>query len=106
MPGTRLRIRERDLSWQQLDDEVVILDLAGSTYLKLNGPAAVLWHVILTVADEARLVEALLEEYDIDQVTAERDVEAFLAKLRRANLLETVPTRRTIRRTRPPSDTP
>ncbi len=92
MPGTRLRIRARDLSWEQLDDEVVILDLAGSTYLRLNGPGAVLWHVLLTVADEARLVEALLEEYDIDQVTAQRDVDAFLANLRRANLLETVRT--------------
>lgn len=104
MPGTRLRVRARDLSWEQLDDEVVVLDLAGSTYLRLNGPAAVLWHVLLAGADEARLVETLLEEYDIDQVTAKRDVDTFLTKLRRANLLETAGW--VGRRTRPWSKVP
>ena len=92
MPGTQLRVRARDLSWEQLDDEIIILDLAGSSYLKLNGTGVVLWRALLAVADETRLVKALLEEYDVDQATAKRDVAAFLTKLKRAGLLETVTT--------------
>lgn len=86
----RLQVRAQDLSWEQLDDEVVILDLVGSTYLKLNGPGAVLWHALLDGAERVQLVDALLREYEIDPATAANDVEAFLDHLSRAGLVEAV----------------
>lgn len=89
MTGRRLRIRSVDLRWEQLDDEVIILDLVGSTYLKLNGAGVVLWNALLDGAARRDLVHTLLGEYDIDPPTAERDVDAFLAKLSDAGLLET-----------------
>ena len=38
-----MQLRQAELTWQVIGDEVVILDLEGSVYLKLNGTGRVLW---------------------------------------------------------------
>src|SRR4051794_10309625 len=38
-----MQLRQGDLTWQIAGDDVVVLDLAGSVYLKLNGTGRVLW---------------------------------------------------------------
>jgi hypothetical protein len=83
-----LRLRQDGLTWNVAGDEVVILDLAGSVYLKLNGSARVLWERLSEPCTEADLVAALMDEYDIDRGRAEADVADFLAELHRRQLLE------------------
>ncbi len=88
MTEPTLQVRRRHLRWEQLDDEIVILDLAGSAYLKLSGAGVVLWKALLGGATPQALVEVLLGEYDIDRASAERDVRAFLTRMRGARLVE------------------
>jgi hypothetical protein len=52
--------------------------------------AAFLWHRLRRPASARDLVAALLEEYEVDEPTAARDVEAFLAELREKNLVRVV----------------
>jgi hypothetical protein len=83
-----LRLRQDGLTWNVAGDEVVVLDLAGSVYLKLNGSARVLWERLSASCPEASLVDALVDEYGIDRERANADVAEFLAELHRRQLLE------------------
>jgi len=92
MAGPRsggLRLRSDKLSWNVAGDEVVVLDLAGSVYLKLNGSGRVLWERLSQLCDEDDLVAALVAEYGIDVSRAEADVADFVAELERRQLLGT-----------------
>jgi hypothetical protein len=84
-----MQLRLDDLTWQDLGGEIVVLDLQGSTYYQLNGSAAVLWTRLAAGAERDDLERELVERYDVDRSRAAGDVEAFIADLRTARLLET-----------------
>lgn len=56
--------------------------------LKLNGTGRLLWERLAEDATASELSALLVSEYEIDGETAERDVDAFLAMLRRFGVLE------------------
>ena len=56
--------------------------------LRLNATGSFLWKKLEAGADEASLVSALLEKYDVDEATAKTDVSAFLDMIRGANFLD------------------
>ena len=55
--------------------------------INLNQTGAMLWKELANGGDEDALVKALLSEYDVDEEIAKKDVQAFIAKLKGANLL-------------------
>lgn len=56
--------------------------------ITLNGSAAFLWDLLAEDKTQEQLVDAMLEKYDIDRQTAERDVSAFVEKARSAGIIE------------------
>jgi hypothetical protein len=83
------RLRTKDLTWQELDGEVVVLDLRSSTYFVVNGSGARLWDLL---ADEATLEELageLRAAYALPADVATAHVEDFLRSLERSGLLDT-----------------
>ena len=57
--------------------------------LRLNETGVFLWHLLEKEATVDSLVEALLEEYEgVDRETATKDVESFLAGLRKNGILD------------------
>jgi hypothetical protein len=82
-----VELRQDGLTWQVVGEDVVVLDLDGSVYLKLNGSGRVLWERLAQAASEDDLVAALTERYDIDRERATTDVAAFVAELRRRELV-------------------
>jgi hypothetical protein len=83
-----MQLRQEELTWHVTGDEVVILDLQRSVYLKLNGSARVLWERLAEPATEADLCAALVAHYGIDDERAAADVAAFLDDARRRGLLQ------------------
>lgn len=83
-----MRLRQAGLTWHAAGDDVVVLDLDGSVYLKVNGSGRVLWERLATPATEAELVAALVEAYGVDENRAAADVATFLAALRARQLLD------------------
>jgi hypothetical protein len=83
-----VQLRQADLTWQVAGDDVVILDLKGSVYLKLNGSARVLWERLVEPCTESDLTATLVDRYRIDDERATADVTAFLADLRQRGLLD------------------
>lgn len=55
--------------------------------ITLNETGALLWEKLSEGADEESLTNAILEVYDIDEATARKDVQAFIAKVKGEDLI-------------------
>ena len=82
-----LCLREHDLDWRELDDEIVALDGCQGEYLSVRGAGAVIWRLLAGTAERERLVDALVDRYGIDAQRAGFDVDAFLSSLNERGLL-------------------
>ena len=86
MPET-LRLRSDDVEWRVVGDEVIALHLPSSTYLAVNAVGATVWPKLVEGGTREQLVAAVLERFDVDEATARRDLDAFLADLDERGLI-------------------
>lgn len=57
--------------------------------ITLNDTGAFMWNLLSnTVDSENEIVTALIKEYDVDKDTAQKDVCAFIEKIKNAGFLE------------------
>ena len=56
--------------------------------LTLNHTGAFLWSLLVTGASKQELIEALVKEYEIDSLLAEKDTNDFLNKLNSIDVFE------------------
>ncbi|MBO1751977.1 PqqD family protein [Actinotalea sp. BY-33] len=82
-----MKLRTEDVTWQEIDGELVILDLAQSSYLTTNKTGAYLANLLLEEQTEESLTAALAAEYELSTESAATDVRAFLEQLREQALL-------------------
>jgi len=82
-----LRLREQDLDWRDINDEIVALDAQDAVYLAVHGSGVVLWRLLVNSATRETLVDTLVETYAIDSGIARDDVDEFLATLSERGLL-------------------
>ena len=87
-----MKIREGFILRQVMDIYAVI-GVGSTAYMpnrimSVNDTGAFLWRMLENGAEKQELVEALLQEYETDPQTAEKDVEAFLNELRDKKLVE------------------
>lgn len=82
-----LQLREQDLEWREIDDEIIVLDARNAAYLAVSGSGIVIWNLLSERTDREALIQALVETYDIDDTRAGEDVEAFLSELADRDLL-------------------
>jgi hypothetical protein len=83
----QLHLRAEQLSWRQIDTEIVAVDATKSTYLSANESGAVLWSLLVDGATRAELATVLQDRYGIDRARAETDADAFVAALESRGLL-------------------
>ena len=83
-----VKLRTDRVSWRELDEEVVAVDVDTSTYLNTNGSGALLWFELAQGTTRDALVERLAQAYLIDADRAGQDVDSFLAELRGQGLLD------------------
>ena len=83
-----MQLRRDGLSWHTAGDEVVVLDLEGSVYLRVNGTGRVLWELLTEPRTEDELVDALVAHSGIERERAAGDVAEFIARLRERELVE------------------
>ena len=55
----------KDVLAQELDGETVLLDLSGERFFGLDEVSTRIWQLLGEGADEAAIVDRLLEEYDV-----------------------------------------
>lgn len=75
----------------QLGDEAVLLDHERGFYYSLNEVGVtVLEELVKGSKTYVKLLEKILEEYDIDEVTASEDLDMLLEELLEEKLIRTV----------------
>lgn len=62
------------------------VDFSG--IIKLSESGAFLWEILEKGAEKEELVAKLLDEYLVDEATAQTDVDRFIDRLKEAGLLE------------------
>lgn len=85
--GGDMRLRVDDLTWREIDGELVVLDLRSSTYFTTNVAATFLMQQLVEDRCDAELVKALASRFEISRDDAERDVRSFVGDLDRRGLL-------------------
>lgn len=80
---------KKGLAFRRIDGAVFIVDAARSEMRELNGAASVIWEGLAAGRSEAAIVSELTGEFDVDGGTARADLDAFIAELSGAGLLET-----------------
>ena len=74
-------------------DVYVIIGIGSDAYnpnriMSVNETDAFLWGLLEKGTDREALVDALLQDFEVDRATAEKDVDAFLAQIREKGLIE------------------
>jgi hypothetical protein len=87
-----MRIAEGFSLMNIVDSNVVVplgeRNLSFKGMITLNDSGAFLWKKLEEENTKEGLLQAMLEEYDIDEVTAEKDIEKFVNILITAGVLE------------------
>lgn len=56
--------------------------------INLTETSALAWKMLEKGSDKAKIVDALLSEYDVERAVVEKDVDQFLQKITEAGLVE------------------
>jgi len=87
MGNEELKLRDDELSWRQVGDEIIVLDLRSNAYLSINQSGIVLWEMLVDGSTPVRMTERLVSDYGVDEDRARTDVEAFVGMLTERRLL-------------------
>ena len=77
---TRLRLADENV-WSGLGEEVVILDLASSSYLGLDDVGAAVWGSLAEPCTVGELEARLASVYEVDPAELSEDLRSFLTDL-------------------------
>lgn len=88
IPGkVYMRLRSTDISARTLGDETIVLSLSTSRYFTITGIGTRVFELLAEDTSLDELVGTIVDEYEVDPAIASRDIEAFLDRLRDAQLL-------------------
>src|SRR5512137_812340 len=73
-----------------LSGEAAILNLKTSTYFGLNTVGASIWKLIQEPKTVSQVLEAIIEEFDVDTARCENDILELLQELSRHGLIEII----------------
>lgn len=78
----------KDVIFEEVDDQVVLLSLDGGRYYKLNGSGSRVWALIQELGELGKVQDAMVREFDADQAEVRRDVATLVADLEAHGLVE------------------
>ncbi|WP_241681255.1 PqqD family protein [Pseudactinotalea terrae] len=82
-----VKLRQSEVSWREIDGEMVVLDLKTSKYLTTNATGTAMLKLLVEERTPDDLARALATTFEVDSATAQRDVAAFLDDLSARGLL-------------------
>ena len=83
-------IYSRRAGWRAtwIDDDLIMMNQASPHYLDLSGSGGRIWELLETPRSAAHLCQALAREYAVSPAAIEREVTAFLLRLREVEALD------------------
>jgi hypothetical protein len=76
-----------DVIFRVLGDGAVLVNLASNEVMEFNSTGAAIWEHLSRGASIDDVIPQLMETFDVDRTTAERDVETFLSELTSRGLI-------------------
>jgi hypothetical protein len=84
----QLRLDEGQVEWRRTGaNTILVVDRRNGDEFEVNRAGSDLWEALCTGSTEVELAGLLRARYDLDQVTAVRDVTTFLSVLSDRGLL-------------------
>ncbi len=77
----KIKINEQDISYDMIDDEVIIINLLKGYYYSLQNIAAEIWNEIVNDATLEEIIEIFLEKYDGSKEEITNSLIDFVYKL-------------------------
>ena len=77
-----------DVLFQEVSGETVLLDLDSESYFGLDEIGTRIWKLLNDETSAGEVVDALLEEYEVERETLEVDVAELLENLLEAGLIK------------------
>ena len=71
-----------------IDGEIVIMNVDSGNFFALKDTAAAIWTRLEAGVSPESMVESLSSEYDLDNVSVQDEVDAFLDQLHQLGLLD------------------
>jgi len=78
---------------ERVGDETVLLELQSGQYFGLNPVGTRLWQLLGETGDTTRVLELMVQEYDVELERLTRDLDALVGTLVERRLLVLVPER-------------
>ncbi len=72
---------------RHLEGETVLLDLRSQHYFGLDEVGTRIWQLLVEHGETGAVVEAMVEEFEVERSQVERDLEVFLSRLEAAELV-------------------
>jgi hypothetical protein len=79
---------DRDVIYQKLGDDILLLHLRTNRFYELNNTAARVWELISTGSDLEHTVVQLASEFNAETAVLMPAVEAVITSMTRENLLK------------------
>lgn len=73
--------------FNRVGEEIVLLDLDSGTYFGLDSVGSRVWELVTGTATIGEAIDAMLDEYEVERETLERDVLQLVAELEGKGLI-------------------
>jgi len=75
---------------QEVDGEMVLLDMNSENYFGLDAVGTDIWQTMQEKETLQNVLEALLEQYDVEEEVLKNDLLAFVQRLKESGLIGVV----------------
>ena len=83
-------MRSEKVKWQVVDEEGILVNLDTGYYFNLNPVALFIWAMCDGDHSVDTILTAVIDDFDVDEITARRDLEAFLSELATEELVDLI----------------
>ncbi len=81
MDAIQYTVDREKIFWRQIAEETVVLNVANGFSYTLDEMGTHIWKMTVDQKDLDYIVSKITEEYEVDAVTCQNDVKAFLKHL-------------------------
>jgi len=79
--------RSNDILFQDIQDEIIILNMNNENYLGLDKVGARFWNILINTDSVKDAYEQLLDEFDVEPKTLQRDLNNYISELVKNDLI-------------------
>lgn len=77
-----------DVVFEKVGEELILLNLESGAYFGLNSVGRRMWELVLALGSPERMVECLLNEFDVSREILERDLANLIRELKEKRLIK------------------